>query len=97
MITGNPNQWFNPYMFGESPLGTVGNAPRDSLEEPGLHEWDFSIVKDTKLGFLGEGGNLQFRAEIFNVLNHANFSYPSAVVFQGSTSANSYTPPPVGE
>lgn len=92
VITGNPNQWFNPYMFGEAPLGTVGNAPRDSLEEPGLHEWDFSIVKDTKLGFLGEGGNLQFRAEIFNVLNHANFSYPSAVVFQGSTALNSYIP-----
>ena len=38
----------------------------------GQHQWDLSFNKDTKLGFLGETGNLQFRAEIFNVLNHAN-------------------------
>lgn len=91
-VTGNPNQWFNPLMFGESPLGTIGNAPRDILEEPGLHNWDFSIVKDTKLGFLGEGGSLQFRAEFFNILNHANFGLPNAEVFTGSTSLNAYTP-----
>ncbi len=92
VITGTPTQWFNPFMFGEAPLGTEGNAPRDFLEEPGLREWDFSIVKDTKLGFLGEGGSVEFRAEVFNVLNHANFSFPSASVFSGSTSINSYTP-----
>jgi len=34
---------------------------------------NLAINKDTKLGFLGENGNLQFRAEIFNLLNRANF------------------------
>ena len=28
-----------------------------------------------------EGRNLQFRAEFFNILNHANFNTPNAVVF----------------
>ncbi len=92
VITGDPNQWFNPLMFGESPLGTIGNAPRDIIEEPGLHNWDFSIVKDTKLGFLGEGGSLQFRAEFFNILNHVNYALPNAEAYAGSTSLNQFTP-----
>jgi len=97
VITHNPNEWYNPLMFGEAPLGTVGNAPRDFLEQPGLRNWDFSIVKDTKLGFLGEGGMLQFRAEVFNILNHANFlmlgtTITSAATYSGSTTLNSFTP-----
>jgi hypothetical protein len=75
VVTGNPNQWFNPFMFGVPSLGLQGNAPRGIIRDPGLGEWDFSMIKHTKLGFLGEGGNLQFRAEFFNLLNRANFSY----------------------
>ena len=36
--------------------------------------------KDTKLAVLGEGGNLQFRVEFFNVLNRANFSQPNPAI-----------------
>jgi hypothetical protein len=92
VITGDPNNWFNPLMFGEGALGRHGNTPRDVLRMPGLTNWDFSLIKDTKLGFLGEQGNLQFRAEIFNLMNHANFGIPSNTVFAGSTTLNSYTP-----
>jgi hypothetical protein len=93
--TGNPNQWFNPLMFQLNPLGTLGTSGRDILRGPGLGNWDFSIVKDTRLGFLGEQGSLQFRAEFFNVLNRANFGLPNGVVFAGTTSdvgANSEAP-----
>lgn len=45
---------------------------------------DFSLVKDTALRFLGEQGKLQFRAELFNVLNHANLALPSRTVFAGT-------------
>jgi len=84
VITGDPNHWFNVLMFGEGPLGRQGNTPRDVLRMPGLTDWDFSLIKDTKLGFLGEQGNLQFRAEFFNIMNHANFGIPNNTAFGGT-------------
>jgi hypothetical protein len=87
VITGNPNQWFNPNMFSLAPnctgpgltncsnsVGQLGTAGRNILSGPPERNWDFSVVKATKLGFLGEGGMLEFRAEFFNVINHTNFS-----------------------
>lgn len=73
VITGNPNQWFNVNMFTTPLPGYAGNVGRGTLTGPGLANWDFSIHKSTPLGILGEAGNLQFRAEFFNILNHANF------------------------
>ena len=97
VITGNPNQWFNPLMFGESPLGHLGDAPRNFLRQPGMGTWNFSLVKDTKVGWLGEAGSVEFRAEVFNVTNRANFQMlgiasTAAGVFAGSTTTNTYTP-----
>jgi hypothetical protein len=86
VITGMPDQWFNPAMFSLPPnctamltncsgaIGQLGTAGRNTLSGPPERDWDFSLVKDTKLGFLGEAGALQFRAEFFNILNHPNFS-----------------------
>ncbi len=84
VILGTPTNWFNPLMFGEQALGTEPNTPRDILRGPGVGTWNLAINKDTKLGFLGENGNLQFRAEIFNLLNRANFGPPSNAVFGGT-------------
>jgi hypothetical protein len=94
VITGNPNQWYNPFMFGVPALGQLGNAPRSILRGPGLGTWDFSLVKDTKLGILGEEGNVQFRAEFFNMLNRANFGFMNAgmTAFNASTTAGSACP-----
>ncbi|HVB34974.1 MAG TPA: TonB-dependent receptor [Patescibacteria group bacterium] len=94
VITGNPNQWFNPLMFMLPTPGYLGTATRDMLRAPGLSEWDFSVVKDTALPFLGEAGNLEFRAEFFNILNHANFGYPSATVFTGLLTGGPYSEAP---
>ncbi len=90
VITGDPNQWFNPLMFGESQLGSLSNQPRNVMRNPGLGDLDMSIAKDTKLGILGESGNLQFRVEFFNLLNRANFGFlnAGASVFAGSTTLN---------
>jgi hypothetical protein len=78
--------WFNPNMFIPGPPGFLGNASRGMLVGPGFRSWDFSLVKDTKVGFLGEAGNLQFRAEFFNILNHPNFGPPSNVVYDNGPS-----------
>ncbi len=74
VILGTPTEWFNPLMFQLGPAGTLGNASRDMLSGPGSGTWNLSINKDTRLAFLGEAGAIQFRAEIFNILNRANFT-----------------------
>jgi Carboxypeptidase regulatory-like domain/TonB dependent receptor len=86
VVTGNLNQYFNPAMFSMAPefpspegggnfVGQLGNAGRNILRGPGSSDWNFSLVKDTKVKFLGEGGSVQFRAEFFNVLNHPTFKF----------------------
>jgi hypothetical protein len=75
---GSPNQWFNPNAFSLPQAGTFGNLGRGVFSGPGLAEVDASIFKTTAIN---ERTNLQFRAEFFNVLNHANFGTPNATVF----------------
>ena len=83
VILGNPNQWFNPQAFLAPPpnSGFYGNLGRDTYIGPGLATWDFSVLKDTQIH---EQWRLQFRAEIFNLLNRANFNTPNLIVFTPS-------------
>ena len=74
IILGGPDLYFDPTAFSLQPLGFLGNAGRNILRGPGFATLDFSLVKDTALGFLGENGKLEFRAEFFNILNRANFT-----------------------
>ncbi|MGD0224551.1 MAG: carboxypeptidase-like regulatory domain-containing protein [Terriglobia bacterium] len=87
VILGKPGQWFNPNAFIAPPStgGFYGNLARDSYTGPGLDTWDFSVVKDTAIR---EGLRLQFRAEIFNLLDRANFNTPNLIVFTPPTAAN---------
>ena len=91
VIVGTPREWFNPSAFAPVPnnSGFFGNLGRDTLIGPGLATWDFSATKNTAVG---EGLTVQFRAEIFNVLNRANFNTPNlivAVLQPGSTAPTS--------
>ena len=86
VILGKPSQWFNPNAFLAPSniagnLGFYGNLGRDTLIGPGLATWDFSVLKQTTLH---ERLGLQFRAEIFNLLNRANFNTPNLIVFTPS-------------
>ena len=51
-------------------LGTIGNAPRSICCGPGINNWDMSFSKQTKLG---ERLGMEFRADLFNIWNHAQF------------------------
>lgn len=55
-----------------------GNAGRNSLIGPRLSNLDFSMMKNTRLSTTKENVKLQFRAELYNILNHSNFSPPIA-------------------
>jgi hypothetical protein len=53
-----------------------GNAGRNSLIGPGVTELDFSVFKNNYIKSISERFNIQFRAELFNILNHPNFAPP---------------------
>jgi hypothetical protein len=54
-----------------------GNAGRNILTGPGIVGLDFSVFKNNRIRRISENFNVQFRAEVFNILNHANFAPPT--------------------
>lgn len=81
-VVGSPTQYFNPSAFCLQPAGYYGNLGRNTIIGPGI------LMINPELGRqfqLTERFRLQFRAEVFNILNHPNFSIPSArTVFSSS-------------
>src|SRR5438876_10832053 len=88
VILGTVDHWFDPRAFTVPTAGTFGNAGRSTLRGPGLFSVDTSLFKRIPIR---EGKTLQFRAEAFNVFNHANFAYPNGIIFQGSPANYSYS------
>jgi len=78
VVLGSPGQWFNPEAFVLPTAGTYGNLGRGVYSGPGLADVDASLFKDMSIH---ERAKLQFRAEVFNVLNRTNFGTPNATVF----------------
>jgi Carboxypeptidase regulatory-like domain len=62
--------------------GTIGNAPRSICCSPGINNFDMGFVKDTPLG---ERVRMEFRTEIYNVFNHAQFYSVDGNISDGST------------
>ena len=92
-LVGNPNArpcipgtLFNTCAFEHNTAqGTFGNAGRNIIQGPGYKTWDTALVKQFPIR---EQMHLEFRAEIFNVLNHVNYLF-------GSFGAISVEPTPV--
>jgi hypothetical protein len=68
--TKTPDQWFNTQAFAAPPFGRFGNAGVGLIRGPGMANFDLGFFKNFKIK---ERGNVQFRAEMFNTFNHANF------------------------
>jgi hypothetical protein len=73
--------YFNKSAFSAEALGAQGTAAPRIFHGPGIENFDLGLQKITKIR---ERTSIQFRAEFFNALNHANFSNPSG----SFTSAN---------
>ena len=88
---GDGNFWFNPAAFAAPAAGTFGNAPRNFIYNPGEQQWDLAIFKNFTLGGTRR---MQFRAEVFNFINHPNWdnaqtgTLPGSLGFADPTSAN---------
>ncbi len=72
---GAVERWFDTSVFRAVPR--FGNLGRNVVIGPGFSNTDFSVIKNTTLG---EKLHLQFRAEFFDLFNHANFGPPGVVV-----------------
>jgi hypothetical protein len=88
--------WFNVACFTPGPVGTYGNAGRDTIIGPNLWDLDFALQKNWRVTKISEAFAVQFKAEAFNVLNHPSFGYPNATVFNPALSAAVATNPLAG-
>jgi hypothetical protein len=68
------NQYFSTSPFSFEQLGVAGDANRRFFHGPGLNNFDFALHKFTPIT---ERTSLEFRAEFFNIFNHAQFINPS--------------------
>ena len=58
--------------FPAPAVGTEGNSPRNAFRQQGVIQLNSSVIKNNKLPFFGETGNLQLKFEFFNVINRVN-------------------------
>jgi Carboxypeptidase regulatory-like domain/TonB dependent receptor len=87
-----------PGVGGPLPAGDLrcfnlrGNAGRNIMTAPGLINMDFAVFKNNHIRRISETFNIQFRAEMFNILNRANFAPPVLIdqtdIFNGDGSLN---------
>jgi hypothetical protein len=85
-LNGNPNNgprsvgtWLNAGAFQRLDLtanaGQFGTEGRNVNVGPGYADWDFAALKNFKVT---ESTQLQFRAELFDILNRTNFRLPDS-------------------
>ena len=73
-----PERWFDTGAFSLPAPFTFGNSTRNIVVGPGVANVDASLQKEW---VLENGTRLEFRWEVFNLLNHANFDLPNRIAF----------------
>jgi hypothetical protein len=81
-------------LAGTSSVFHFGNLGRNVVIGPGFNNTDFAIIKKT---CLGEKMQAEFRAEFFDVFNHANFGQPGNIVGSPAFGQITSTRFPTGE
>lgn len=78
-------EWFNTSVFSEPAPYTIGNTSRSlpDVRNPGETNADISLFKNNYFGHENRE-NVQFRLEMFNSLNHTQFSAPNDGIQNGS-------------
>jgi hypothetical protein len=72
-------RWLNPAAFTTPQPGTFGNMPRNYLRGPSFAQFDLMASKDFRFGSQG----VQFRLEMFNLLNRLNYENPATTLPNG--------------
>jgi hypothetical protein len=80
------NYFANPDVVTPPDAFTFGNAPRtiSGIRQPGAKNANMSLFKEFSMARFREGMRMEFRFEVFNVFNHANFAGPDTIVDGGS-------------
>lgn len=78
-VRENGLRWFDTACFAAPASGFYGNTSRNVLYGPGIHNWDIGLEKLFPIP-VGEQTRLQFRGEMFNAFNHAQFGQPNSSV-----------------
>ena len=93
-IESSVDRWYDPACFTLPPVGVLGNFGRNVLNGPRYLTVDAALLKTVDLP---NGRTIQFRGEVFNVLNRANFALPSGAVFiQGAVAGTGVINPNAG-
>ncbi|MGH9755967.1 MAG: carboxypeptidase regulatory-like domain-containing protein [Blastocatellia bacterium] len=95
-IIGDVNRWFDISAFAAptTPALHFGNLGRNVVIGPGFHNVDFSVLKKTAIT---ERLRTEFRAEVFDLFNHANFGQPGRVFGTNSFGRITNTRFPTGD
>jgi hypothetical protein len=73
IYVSGPTQWINPAAFATPAAGTSGDLPRNYVRGPKIWQADLGLQKQIQMT---ERFTLQFRAEVFNIFNRAQYGLP---------------------
>jgi len=73
--------YFNPSLFTTEAIGQLGDSSRRFFRGPGFNNWDIALEKNLRLT---ESKSFQFRAELFNAWNHAQFQAPNGNILSST-------------
>lgn len=89
-VLGGPTKYFDPAAFGLPDPGHIGTASRTAVVGPGYAQFDAAVAKTFRLT---ERADLRFRADFFNLANHANFGLPFSQIYNQIPTNVPLTPP----